>query len=212
METMIATALSLMVTSSMVALMSGSLSHTARIVKMTKLTDDLRTSMQLMTRDVRRSNYSANAIHCFANPDCATDGSLGSSGDVLISDANDCLVFQLDRDHDGDGTENAPAGFRWVSDAGVGLIEMWVGESSPDCAATDSNWVAITDPQIFVVTGFTVDDSLSYTEAVWDDGAGSQYHQKVRKLFFSISAHLTTDESIQRTMVDVIKLRNNLYL
>lgn len=212
METLIATALSLIVTSTMVALMASSLSHTARIVKMTKLTDDLRTSMQMMTRDVRRSNYSANAVNCFANPDCAADGTLGSAGDVQISADNDCFVFLLDRDHDGDGTENAPGGFRWVSEDGGGYIEMWVGDSSPDCSASNGNWAAITDPEIFVVTSFAVDDSLSYTEVIWDDGDGNQSVQRVRKLHLSITAQLAVDESIERTMEDVISLRNHVYL
>lgn len=211
METMIATALSLIVTSTMVAMMSGSLSHTARIIKMTKLTDDLRTSLQMMTRDVRRSNYTANAVHCFANPDCATDGSLGSSGDVLISENKDCFVYHLDRDHDGDATENPPGGFRWVQAEGQGVIEMWIGDSDPDCAASDANWAALTDPQVIRVTEFLVDDGLSYTEVTWADGDGNQAIQKVRKVRLSISAQLASDESIQRTMVDVIKLRNNLY-
>lgn len=212
METLIAITLSLIVTSTMVALMSGSLSHTARIIKMTKLADDLRASMQMMSRDVRRSNYSANAVNCFANPDCASDGSLGVASDVQISDQNDCFVFRLDRDHDGTSTADSAGGFRWVNAEGKGFIEMWIGDANPDCNAADSNWRAITDPDILMVTAFNVDDTLSYTEVVWDDGKGNQSVQRVRKLQLSISAELAFDASIRRTMVDVISLRNHLYL
>ena len=56
MEVLVAMSISLVVTASMVALMANSLGSTARIIKMTKLTDDMRIALQMMTRDVRRSS------------------------------------------------------------------------------------------------------------------------------------------------------------
>ena len=85
--------------------------------------------MQMMSRDVRRSNYSANAINCFANPDCVTDGSLNSPGDVQINESNTCFYFLLDRDHDGDSSENVAGGFRRAVADGIGVIQMWVSET-----------------------------------------------------------------------------------
>jgi hypothetical protein len=212
MEILISTSISLVVTATMIALMSNSLANSGRIIKMTKLADDLRTSMQMMSRDVRRSNYSADAVNCYANPDCVADGSLSSPGDVQISENNDCVVFLLDRDHDGDATENAVGGFRRAVTNGVGGIQMWVGETMPDCGSSDADWVALTDSNDFEVTGFSVDDDLSYSEVIWDDGQGNQHFQKVRKVRMSISGRLVSDASIQRSIEDVIMLRNNLYL
>lgn len=211
MEVLIASSLSLVVTASMIALMSSSLGSTARIIKMTRLTDDLRSAMLLMSRDVRRSNYTADAINCFANPDCLTDGSISSPGDVVISDNNECFVFSMDRDQDGEGTENA-GGFRRVIAGGIGVIQMWVGESVPDCASPDASWAAVTDANDIEITGFSVDDDLSYTEVVLEDAEGIQYFQKVRKVRMNISGRLISDLSIQRTVGDIINLRNNLYL
>ena len=62
MEILIAMSLSLVVTASMVALMSNSLGSTARIIKMTRLSDDMRIAMQMMSRDVRRTSYNANTM------------------------------------------------------------------------------------------------------------------------------------------------------
>lgn len=210
-EVLIASSLSLVVTASMIALMSSSLGSTARIIKMTRLTDDLRSAMLLMSRDVRRSNYSANAINCFANPDCLTDGSISSPGDVVISDNNECFVFSMDRNQDGTGTENA-GGFRRVLAGGVGVIQMWIGATVPDCASADVNWAAVTDANDIEITSFSVDDDLSYTEVVLEDVEGVQYFQKVRKMRMNISGRLVSDLTIQRTLGDIIKLRNNLYL
>lgn len=212
MEFVVAISVSLVVTATMVAVMMDVLSTNTRIIKMAKLTDDLRIALQLMTRDVRRTNYTADAVLCFANPDCAQDGTIAWSGDVQISDSGDCFVFQLDRDFDGDMTENAAGAFRRAVEDDIGVIQMWVGESMPDCASDDSNWVQVTDPNDISITGFNVDDGLSYSEVIWDDGQGAQFSQRVRKLRLSISGALRTDATITRAVEDVIKLRNNLYL
>jgi hypothetical protein len=141
MEVLIAMGISLVVTASMIALMANSLGTTARIIKMTKLSDDMRIAMQMMTRDVRRSSYNSNAMYCYANKDCGTDGAAILAGDISINDTNDCFSFLTDRDFDGDSTENAAGGFRRVITDGVGVIEMWTGDESPNCGAdagTDS--------------------------------------------------------------------------
>lgn len=211
MELLVATSLSLVVTMTMLSLMSNSLASTSRIVKMTKLTDDMRVALQMMTRDVRRSNYTADAVLCFANPDCAVDGTITWSGDVVINETGDCFVYQLDRDFDGDMTENAAGAFRRTLQGGVGALEMWVGDSVPACNSSATDWVLMTDPSDIDITAFSVDDALSYSEVIWDDGEGSQFQQKVRKLRFRIGGELTVDARITRDIEDVIKLRNNLY-
>ena len=86
MEVLIAMTISLVATAAMIAMMANSLGTTTRIIHMTKLSDDMRVAMQMMTRDVRRSSYNANSMLCYANDDCATD----SSGCLLYtSDAAD---------------------------------------------------------------------------------------------------------------------------
>lgn len=211
-EVLVGMTISLVVTSAMVVLMSNSLSSTSRIVKMTKLSDDLRTAMHVMSRDVRRTNYTADAVYCFGNPDCGTDGSVSLPGDVTINAGNDCFTFLLDRDHDGDATENSAGGFRYITSSGVGLLQSWVGDASPSCTATgDDNWANLTDPDIMEITAFSVDDLLSYTEVIYDNGFGLQTSQKVRKLRMSIDGRLLMDNDIHRSIADVIKLRNNIY-
>lgn len=210
MEVLLSISLSLVVTAAMVALMSNTLGSTSRIVNMTKLTDDMRTTMQMLTRDVRRSSYNANAMYCYANEDCGTDGSATLAPDISIAAGGECFTFLLDRDNDGDSTENDAGGFRRVSAGEVGVIQMWVGDASPNCTASDANWAKVTNPDSMDITGFSVDDNLSYTELVFDDGAGNTITQKVRKLRISLQARLTADNSIQREFEDVISVRNDL--
>lgn len=211
-ETTLSVTLSLIVTAAMVALMSSSLGNTSRIVNMTKLTDDMRMTMQMLTRDVRRSSYNANALYCYGNEDCGSDGSATLAPDINISADGECFTYLLDRDHDGDSTENDAGGFRRATIGGVGFIEMWIGNSSPDCDSADVNWVRVTDPDRMSIETFSVDDTLSYTEVIFDDGAGNTIAQRVRKLRVVMQAQLTADDSITRSLEDIISVRNDILL
>jgi Tfp pilus assembly protein PilW len=219
MEVLVAMSISLVVTASMIALMANSLSTTARVVKMTKLSDDLRVAMQMMTRDVRRSSYNANSMFCYANEDCATDGAIVAAGDITLVDidgdtVNDCFTFLMDRDYDGDSTEDDAGGFRRVVAGDVGVIEMWTGGADPDCnaAAGATGWVRITDPDETDVFGFSIDDNLSYTQVIQDDGAGNTLSQRVRTIRMNLQGRLVVDDTIVRRVEDVISVRNDLLL
>jgi hypothetical protein len=170
--------------------------------------------MQMMTRDVRRSSYNALSQRCYANNDCSTDSSgLTLAGDITINDTNTCFTFLLDRDHDGDSTEDAAGGFRQVVMSGVGVIEMWTGDNAPNCAADAgaAGWVQITNPESMDIFAFSVDDTLSYDETILDNGT-TTVTQRIRKLRMDMQGQLVLDNSIQRHIVDVIDVRNDLLL
>lgn len=220
MEVLIAMSISLVVTAAMIAMMSNSLGTTARIIKMTKLTDDMRVALQMMTRDLRRTSFNANAIYCYGNEDCGSDGTITIPGDIVFvdndaDDINECFTFLMDRDFNGDSTDNDAGGFRRVATSnGVGVMEMWTGGPDPDCtsAAGSAGWVEITNPENMDITGFEVDDSLSYTEVVLEDVNGNIVSQRVRKIRMSMNGELVLDSSITRYMEDVISVRNDLIL
>ena len=213
MEVLVSMTISLVVTASMIALMSNSLGSTGRIIKMTRLSDDMRSVMQMMSRDVRRSSYNANAMYCYSNDDCGTDGAATLAGDITINEAGNCFTFLLDRDHDGDSTENSAGGFRRVVTGGVGVLEMWVGDATPDCtdAAGADDWVQITNADDMDITRFSVDSDLSYNQQIWTDGVNSQ-SQRIRKIRMDLRGRLVMDNTIRRRLGDVITVRNDLLL
>ncbi len=214
MEVLVSMSISLVVTASMIALMANSLGSTSRIIQMTKLSDDLRITMQMMSRDVRRSSYNAKSMYCYANDDCGTDGAATLAGDITINNSNDCITFLMDRDYDGDSTENSAGGFRRVTSGGVGVIEMWTGDNSPDCsvAAGASSWVQITNPENMDIFIFSVDENLSYTQEILNDGFGNTLSQKIRKIRMNMRGRLVVDNTIVRRIEDVISVRNDLLL
>jgi type II secretory pathway pseudopilin PulG len=210
-EAMIGLALSMIVVTSMVGLMSSSLGTATSIIQMSQLSDDLRNTMSMVTRDMRRANYNANAYQCYANSDCGVDGTTNQVGIVTINANKDCLIFNLDRDQDGDGSTDGAGGFRRVEDNNaVGFIEMWVGVggASPTCAGASTDWIALTDPDVVDVTIFSIDDADSLTGSVTEEGGGT-VNQMTRQIEVIVSGTLTRDSDITRTMEDTIKVRND---
>lgn len=238
MEVLIAMSISLVVTAAMIALMANSLGTTTRIIKMTKLSDDMRIAMQMMSRDIRRSNYNGKSMYCYATESCLesstitlADGSeMKLANDINIEvdvDDNTCFTFLMDRDQDGDATTfnsdptiDSAGGFRRTlvkpdPDADdserVGVIEMWTGNAAPACgaAAGTGGWVQITNPENMDIFEFSVDENLSYTQEIFNDGATS-LSQKVRKIRMNMQGQLVLDNTIVRRMEDVISVRNDL--
>ena len=211
MEAMISLALSLLVTTAMVTLMGNSMGSATRIIEMSQLTDELRNAMSMMSRDIRRANYNTNSIYCYANSDCGIDGSASQYADITIT--GDCLVFGLDRDWNGDSADDGPVAFRRVTPGGVGVIEMWVGDDAPTCAAASGgdDWLPVTDPDFVDVTLFDVDDANSYSQTLTLKG-GATLTQRTRDVVMQIEGRLILDNSITRRIEDRIKVRNDFFL
>ncbi|MGD8357268.1 MAG: hypothetical protein PVG42_04355 [Lysobacterales bacterium] len=233
METMIALALSVLVTTAMVVLMGNSMGTSNRITQMTQLTDELRNVMSMMTRDVRRANYSAASLLCYGNANCGNQDqtrqiSGGSSGDLVVDTTvgAGCLIFQLDRlsNLDGNATNDSKGGFRRVVINGRGVIQMWVDAAATTPACNDSanadGWLAVTDPNIVDITGFTVDDSLSADVSVSQASGTLSYTQRQRQLRLSLEGELVLEQRmgwnqtddpvmVRRHVEDVVKVRND---
>lgn len=227
METMIALALSVVVTSAMVILMGNSLGTATRVIHMSQLTDELRNALSMMTRDVRRANYSAHSLFCYGNSQCgAEDGASPQAGDIQLTelDANSwCFTFTLDRGSDGNAANDPVGGFRRVTADGtadgIGVIEMWTGDEDsqpPNCevAAGEDDWIALTDPSTVDVTFLRVLDDGSFTKVV-DEGDGITFDSIQREIEIRIGGQLVREEAknallrVEREVWDTIYVRND---
>jgi type II secretory pathway component PulJ len=198
--------------------MANSLGTASNIIQMTQLTDELRNAMSMMSRDLRRANYSAHAAYCYANSDCGSDGSATQAADLAIDpDTRDCLVFNLDRNQDGDAATDNAGGVRYRLTAdGIGYLEIWVGDAAVDCdalpdRADEADWVAVTDPGFVDVTTFLVDDSESFSSTLVEEG-GAVLTQRSRQVRLALEGRLIRDGRINRRIEDVIKVRNDIFL
>lgn len=218
-ELMVAMVISLVVSGAMVMLMANTLGTGTRTIGMTHLTQEMRTAMQIMSRDLRRANYMRpiDMRKCFGNVNCIADlGFTGKVGAVAIGADSDgdgfgeCLSFWLDRNQDGAFTTNDIGAFRLFVASGVGRMQVLTNHTGMDpnnCPT--GTWVSITDPDIIDVQSFIVDDTGTYTEVI--NGTGST--QTVQNVRLAMTAELTNDGSgtftISREIGDNIRVRNN---
>ncbi len=237
-ETMIALAVGLMITAAMIGMMANTLGTGTRTIEMSRLQQELRIVMQFVSRDVRRASYNAEAIRCFGNLDCATDSTFpnGLPGEITLNSANDCFIFEMDRNHDGDPTNDGSGGFRLLQVNGSGRIQMWTGDSDTTCASTSSSWVDVTDPRLVDVLNFEAcleidpdDDEcngllvdgtadpdspaqLSFSGRIDEDDSGNVIYLRTRKLQIRIEARLRDHPDIRKTLIDSIRIRNDIVI
>ncbi len=206
-EMMVSMTLSLLAVSTMVVLMSNTLGSGATTIQMSRLSQELRASMQLMSRDLRRANYHSSFLNCFGNVNCRADLNIdGFIDTVRISAGGACFWYWLDRDGDAQLDDDPVGGFRFTTVDGIGVIQMrTTGNSAANCA-DDTGWELITDPNTVDITAFNVSNADSYTEVLSATGD----IQVVEKIRLSINGRMTGNPAIQKGIQDLILVRNDI--
>jgi len=189
-ELMIALVLGLIVIGGVLAFTMSSLRSNADFVQSTRLTQELRSSIDFISRDLRRAGYDENAMNYYTQ---------GSTGVTTVSpftllrvepDADgDCVLYAYDRGAPGAGGQLKLADgeirgirlrTRVVNGLNVGVLE--VAESAaavtpacgggqpdftkyPTACNAGSGWCALSDPRVLDVDAFVVDTSGSINVA-----------------------------------------------
>jgi type II secretory pathway component PulJ len=232
MELLVAGMISVIVSSGMVILMASTLGTGTQTIKMTKLSSEMRSAMQIMTRELRRGNYHATFISCYGDPDCiATLGIAGEVGEININ--GDCIWFWYDRPQRCPTssctlaelaaaqtaiTAETVAGFRRTVTGGIGIIQMTTsGTSAANCTAT-TGWFDITNPQLVDITAFNVDDAVTNFASYEYTVNGTQ---SIERLGITMSGKLRSNASLPTwmqdpdapllTIQDFVRVRNDVF-
>ncbi len=225
-EFMIAGFLSMVVSGSAIGVLSNALGSNTKIMQRIQLSHNLRTSMQMMSRDVRRAGYSAGSMWCLANTACLPNvninlpidaglpllASIDIPGGIQISEDNSCFSFELDRNHDGTVSADEHGAYRRRTVSGVGVIETWLGAGAPDCSSSNTGWSAVTVPTQIDINSFQVDDDLSIEQQVSTDLLGNTTTQKIRRIRLQLQGRLVIDPDMTEQLQDVVDVRNDLLL
>ncbi|MDH3902742.1 MAG: prepilin-type N-terminal cleavage/methylation domain-containing protein [Xanthomonadales bacterium] len=207
MEMLISMALSLLAVTIMVVLMANTLGTGSETIQMSRLSQQLRASIQLMSRDLRRANYHSGFLNCFANANCRNDLNIAAYiNTIQINTAGNCFWYWLDRDGDADLSNDSVGGFRYSTIGGVGVIQMRVSGNSAANCDDGTDWELITDPGIVDITNFSINNLDSYTENLSTTGDV----QSVEKIRLSINGRMAGNHSVQREIQDLILIRNDI--
>lgn len=208
-EMLVSIALSLMAVSVMVILMANTLGSGATSIQMSRLSQELRASMQLMSRDLRRANFHSGFLSCFGNVDCRTDlGIEAWVNTININASANCFWYWLDRNGDAALSDDAVGAFRFGTVDGVGVIQMRTdGNGGANCD-DGAGWELITDPETIEIVSFTVSNAESYTETLSSDGD----EQIVEKIRLNIIGRMVKDPDIEREVQDLVLIRNDIQI
>jgi prepilin-type N-terminal cleavage/methylation domain-containing protein len=180
-ELLVAGFISLIVTSGMVILMASTLGTGTQTIKMTQLSAEMRTAMQIMTRELRRANYHSSYANCFGDTDCLVTQSIDAKvSEININVGGDCFWFFYDRPErctstpcDPDDqtllsdldTEDTLAAFRLstVTTDGIdiGSIQMTTTGTGATTSCPTAGWVNITNPGFIDIQDLVVNDSVA---------------------------------------------------
>lgn len=140
------------------------------------------------------------------------DGVPPSSWSILgpqpaITVSGNCFLFAYDTDASGIISTTAPNeffGYRHVSNTTEKVVKVKTSYTATDCSATTyTDWENLTDPDTVEITTFTV---TNYPPAVI---SVSGLNIEVREYTVRISGRLKSDTSVERTLQETIRVRND---
>lgn len=201
-ELMVAITLGLIVMGSLVTFTVSMVSANSANIRMTRLTQDLRTSMNIATREVRRSGYDSGSVNT-----ALTSNDPSGYLDLEVDEANSCVTYTYDR---GDATTES-RGFR----LGAGALQMKVGSGATPISCTSADgWENVSDPNVVTITEFTprlFETRFCGELGEYKDETGTDYavlaRGGVRTLAVCVKGNLNADPGISRHVGDLIRLR-----
>lgn len=205
-EMMVALVLSSVVMGGMLTIFFNSLKHSSSANDIGKLDQQLHSVMHLISSDVRRAGYWANAHTSNSNPFMVT-----GSTDITVNAGNNCVLLTYDADGDGSlpsiasGSDDERYGYRLINN----IIQYRPWGADFNCSAADSAWQNLTDSNVIKITQFNVSKSENVIDL---DGAGSGTAAlRMRKLTITITGELNNDSSVSKTITRTVKIYNDKY-
>jgi prepilin peptidase dependent protein B len=215
-ELMVALVLGLIVSIAIVAFTMSSFRSNGQFVLSARLTQELRNTMDLMTRDLRRAGYNQDAMKSVGG------GSTSPFAPMLLQ--ADCVIYAYDRDGGTNGALDVAngevRGLRRktvkVNNVDVGVIEyaQSSGATKPKCDGatadytkfppacnTASMWCSLSDPSILNITGLTFTDKRTTV--------GSSL--ALRDIGVKLDGQLRNDTTFTRTVDTSVRIRSDCY-
>ena len=188
------------------------------MIETTRTSNELRTALQLVSREVRRANFDEDFIECIGVGDSACNF-VANQLDFQNTPGAECMTYGYRRydyatgDWPADDTQLERGAVRVNSVDGT--LEF---HETGNCASADE-WIRITDPSIVRITGFTIvndegDDLLSHTQQVSANLSQAVRKFRVRLTGYScrvgpVATCAVADQN-QRAVETTIRVRNDL--
>jgi len=202
-ELMVGIALALLVAAAAALLLGSNVSENRRLLVEARLTQDMRSAVDLIVRQTRRAGHwgAASTLglwsptgNAMANP-YATFTPDASASDTIA------LRYSQDANENNTVDDNEQVGFRLRN----GALEAQLG---------DRNWQALTDASTLVVTRLRIQPRVESValEPVCECVAGTPCAApaaQIRSVDIEITGRAANDASVLRTVRSTVRLRND---
>lgn len=224
-ELMIAITAGVIVVASVVVFAMASMKSNGDFVLSTRLTQELRNSLDLVTRDLRRAGYDDDALQFLGNANTSPFARLRVE-DITESDGthSDCVLYAYDRTAAGGAkgvlnVDNGEArGIRrkqaTVNGKTIGVLEYGISASGvkPACGDTALNYTNV--PVACVGTWCPLSDSrnldiadFDITQNTQDLGNVASGQMKIRDLVVSMTGRLSASSDFVRRVETRVKIQ-----
>lgn len=198
-ELMIALVVGLIVLGAVLTFTVTMLRSYSENIRSTRLTQELRTSMNLISRELRRAGFDSASVTRVLTPS-------NPSNFNTITDTGSSVAYQYDRGDGGWGGVPATTESRGIR-LSAGTVQMSAG----------SGWVDVTDPSVVEVTAFvptlidtpfcseigkTEDTTVTPPKVTYQLAQGS-----VRQLTLCLKGRLVADPAIARQVTNTVRVR-----
>lgn len=170
----------------------------------TRLTQELRTGMNLVVRELRRSGHDSTSVTRVLTTSSA-------SGFDAVGVAANCITYEYDRQVGGAGPDDTEIRGIRLND---GVLQLNAVGDDVDCAE-DDGWEDITDPEVVQVTKFepTIYESefCSQLSEDIDPVSGTTTYDmargSVRTISLCLQGEMVSRDAIRRHVTDSVRIR-----
>jgi Tfp pilus assembly protein PilW len=203
-ELMISMVIMLLVALAMVQISANVFRTNSEAVHMAQLSQELRSVIQLISRDIRRAGYNDDSLAGFLATQDISSGV--TMGDLDANDVASCLRIQYE---DLDGVaRNAVYRLRVVSE--IGRVSAHFGaDASCDTAADDSGWVDISDPLLSDISTVEFVHQDHLTDIAENLSNGHMIQVGLEQISILVGATLRSNTAVTRSIRNEVQIRNN---
>ena len=175
-ELLVSLVISLIAIGGMILVMANMVGVTGENLNSARLSNELRTAMQVVTRELRRANFDEDFTACVGSGSGAcTEFEVVDTFDAVADESRECLGYAYRRKVGG-GWQPAEGAMR-LND---GVLEFNTANGS--CGA--GTWVAITDGDVVDIFDLEWDNDQGFTDA-FDD-----VQQDIRKIRITLTGRV----------------------
>jgi prepilin peptidase dependent protein B len=206
-ELLVALSLNILVLIALISIFVANLQHYRTVLNTNRLHQQLQSAMDIMSSDIRRAGYWANASNDLAlnqnnNPFMA------SGTDISVGTGNTCILFTYDNSKNG----SLPAISTSYDDERYGYrVNSQVLQTRPwgasfSCTASANAWENITDSTVILITNLT----FTLNTQTITTGPGTA-RIILRSVDITLTGRLTSDATVTKTLTEHIRIRNDKF-